>query len=148
MKTVNWRANDPELRWLSRFDWASSLYYPMIRKFWDCFFYGDFENRGREVFKRHYEEVRSIVPPERLLEYHIGSGWEPLCEFLGEPVPSTPFPHTNDTDNFVNRCRTRNRNQMLNVLFRTLVVSIPIAFSATIAYQQFLPKLASGIVTA
>jgi hypothetical protein len=147
MRTVNWRANDPELRWLSRFDWASGLYYPMIRKFWDCFFYGDFEHRGKEVFQRHYEEVRSMVPADNLLEYRIGSGWEPLCEFLGAPVPETPFPHTNDTSNFVNRCRTRNRNQILNVLFRTLVVSIPIAFSATIAYQQFVPKLASGIIS-
>lgn len=30
MKTVHWRANDPELRMLSKFDWASRFYYPML----------------------------------------------------------------------------------------------------------------------
>jgi hypothetical protein len=23
-------------------------------------------------------------------------GWEPLCKFLGKPVPDVPFPHMND----------------------------------------------------
>ena len=27
-------------------------------------------------------------------------GWEPLCEFLEVPVPDTPLPHVNDTENF------------------------------------------------
>lgn len=37
------------------------------------------------------------VPPERLLEWKASDGWEPLCKFLGVPVPSTPFPRVNDT---------------------------------------------------
>jgi hypothetical protein len=40
--------------------------------------------------------VRKTVPKERLLEFDVRHGWEPLCEFLGEPVPSQPFPHIND----------------------------------------------------
>lgn len=144
MKTVSWRANDPELRMVAKFDWGAGLYYPMLRKFWDCFFYGDFKKHGKEVFKAHYEEIRSIVPPDNLLEYRIGAGWEPLCNFLGNTIPSKPFPHTNDTDSFVDRCRTRNRNQMMNVIFRTFLVGIPMlatAISATIAYQQFSPRV-------
>jgi hypothetical protein len=27
-------------------------------------------------------------------------GWEPLCAFLGKPVPKQPFPHVNDTQGF------------------------------------------------
>lgn len=27
----------------------------------------------------------------------LGDGWEPLCEFLGVPVPNQPFPRANDT---------------------------------------------------
>lgn len=35
--------------------------------------------------------------PDRLLEYKLGSGWEPLCKFLGKPVPDVPFPHVNES---------------------------------------------------
>jgi hypothetical protein len=27
-------------------------------------------------------------------------GWEPLCKFLGKPVPDQPFPHINDSEQF------------------------------------------------
>lgn len=121
MKTVYWRATEPELRWLSHFDWAASMYYPMLRKFFDTFFEGDFPNRGKDVFKRHYAEVRSLVPKENLLEYRITDGWGPLCEFLGEPVPkAVSFPNINDNSDFVSRSRRRNRNQMYNVALRYL----------------------------
>lgn len=26
----------------------------------------------------------------------LSEGWEPLCEFLGVPVPNEPFPRAND----------------------------------------------------
>ena len=143
MKTVDWRANDPELRWLSKVDWASGLYHPMLRKFWDCFFYGDFDRYGKQRYRDHYEEVKSIVPADNLLEYKVGSGWGPLCEFLGHEVPKRKFPRGNDTDDFIKRCRTRNRNQMMNVIFRVLVVGgsmAATALSAAMAYQQFAPS--------
>jgi len=119
MKTVYWRVTDPELRWLSHFDWAASMYQPMLQKFFDTFFKGDFPNKGKEVFLQHYEEVRSLVPKERLLEYRVQDGWEPLCEFLGEPVPKDcGFPNVNDNSDFVTRSRRRNRNQMYNCALR------------------------------
>lgn len=39
--------------------------------------------------------IRGLVPRERLLEWTVEDGWEPLCEFLGKPVPNEPFPHVN-----------------------------------------------------
>lgn len=39
--------------------------------------------------------IRGLVPSERLLEWEVGDGWEPLCKFLGKPVPDVPFPHAN-----------------------------------------------------
>jgi len=143
MKTVDWRANDPELRAVANFDWAAGLYYPMLRKFWDNFFYGDFENRGKERFQDYYKEIREMVPPGQLLEFRVSSGWRPLCEYLGEPVPDKPFPRSNDADTFVERCRTQNRKQMMNVIVRALVVGVPViatAISATVAYTHYLPK--------
>jgi len=52
------------------------------------------------VFNAHNEEVRRTVPPERLLVYEPGDGWEPICAFLGVPVPHTPYPKVNTTDDF------------------------------------------------
>lgn len=119
MKTFYWRAMEPELRLLSYVSWAASMYSPMIRKFFDGFFEGDFPGRGKEVFLRHYDEVRSLVPKENLLEFKVAEGWEPLCEFLGERVPKgEPFPNINDNRIFVSRSRTRNRMQLFNVLLR------------------------------
>ena len=40
--------------------------------------------------------VRKTVPPDKLMEFDVGQGWKPLCEFLGQPVPEGPFPHIND----------------------------------------------------
>lgn len=31
MKTVNWRANDPELKAVAKFDWGAGLYQPMLK---------------------------------------------------------------------------------------------------------------------
>ena len=52
------------------------------------------------AYERHNAEVRSAVPPERLVEWRPGDGWGPLCEALGVPVPEDPFPHENTTEDF------------------------------------------------
>ncbi|EQL34369.1 uncharacterized protein BDCG_16248 [Blastomyces dermatitidis ER-3] len=51
------------------------MYRPMLQKFFDTFFKGDFPNKGKQVYLNHVEEVRSLVPKQRLLEYKIGEGW-------------------------------------------------------------------------
>ena len=56
------------------------------------------ERTAKRAYERHNSEVRATVPANRLLEWHPGDGWEPLCERLGAPVPEEPFPHINTTD--------------------------------------------------
>ncbi len=53
--------------------------------------------------KRHQDAVVAAVAPERLLIWDVTEGWEPLCEFLGVPVPSEPMPHANDRETFTTR---------------------------------------------
>nr|WP_163573201.1 sulfotransferase [Fodinicola feengrottensis] len=53
------------------------------------------------VFSRHNEAVRREVPAEKLLVYEVSDGWEPLCAFLGVPVPDEEFPWLNDSAAFV-----------------------------------------------
>ena len=47
------------------------------------------------MLKRYFEDVKSTVPEDRLLVFSVTEGWEPLCHFLGQPVPDEPFPHEN-----------------------------------------------------
>ncbi|KAJ7127669.1 P-loop containing nucleoside triphosphate hydrolase protein [Mycena epipterygia] len=54
-------------------------------------------------FTAYYEEVRSLVPKERVLDYRVGEGWESLCKFLEKPVPVEAFPKVNDTQAFHSR---------------------------------------------
>lgn len=57
------------------------------------------------AFNTHVERVKSGVPADRLLIYEVKDGWEPLCNFLGKPVPSDPFPRTNSRADFWERLK-------------------------------------------
>ncbi len=52
------------------------------------------------AFERHNAEVQRRIPPERLLVFDAKQGWEPLCAFLGVPVPEEPFPRKNSPEEF------------------------------------------------
>ena len=54
-------------------------------------------------FRRHTEEVKATIAPERLLIYEVGEGWDRLCAFLGVPVPDQPYPSENSRDEFIGR---------------------------------------------
>lgn len=58
-----------------------------------------------DVYRAHNAAVRREVPPDKLLVFDATQGWEPLCRFLGVPVPATPFPKTNSTEEFRTRAR-------------------------------------------
>ena len=52
------------------------------------------------VFDAYEAEVKARVPADRLLVFRATDGWEPLCRFLGRPIPATPYPRTNDRREF------------------------------------------------
>ncbi len=58
-----------------------------------------------DYFRRHTEEVKRTIAPERLLIYEAGQGWEPLCKFLGVPVPDAPYPSENSREEFIARVK-------------------------------------------
>jgi hypothetical protein len=51
-----------------------------------------------DAFNKHNAEVQRSIPKERLLVYEASQGWEPLCKFLGVPVPAAPFPRVNSRE--------------------------------------------------
>lgn len=79
----------------------------------------DWQNRAklRKGFEEHYDRIRKLVPKERLLEYNVKEGWEPLCNFLGEPVPAEPLPRLNSGEYLMDA-------HYLLFWFRVVMVSI------------------------
>lgn len=76
---------------------------------WDGTFGGRVDDRDHAigVYLAHNERVKHEVPAERLLVFDVASGWAPLCEFLGRPVPDAPFPRVNSTQEFQDRAALR-----------------------------------------
>ena len=58
-------------------------------------------------YERHNAMVRRAIPTDRLLVFAVTDGWEPLCAFLGLPVPAEPFPKSNSTDEWISRSEAR-----------------------------------------
>jgi hypothetical protein len=56
--------------------------------------------RSIAAYRRNNEMVREKIPAERLLVFTPADGWEPLCGFLGCPVPASPFPRSNAREEF------------------------------------------------
>lgn len=75
---------------------------PADQEFAETCVYGPFDGEVNERehtiarFKQHNEQVKANIPAARLLVFQVQDGWEPLCEFLGVPVPDTPFPRINE----------------------------------------------------
>jgi hypothetical protein len=82
----------------------------MVRRdMWQGDFGGRFEDREYmiEYFNRYVAQVQEQVPADRLLVFEVKEGWEPLCQFLGVPVPEgKPFPRLNDRQTFMNRLQS------------------------------------------
>ncbi len=49
-------------------------------------------------FTKHSEEIASTIDADRLLVYQVSDGWEPLCEFLGVPLPDMKYPRINSRE--------------------------------------------------
>jgi len=62
----------------------------------------DFADRGAAIaaYERHCDAVRREIPADRLIEWQPRDGWRPICSHLGLPVPDTPFPHENTSEDF------------------------------------------------
>lgn len=51
-----------------------------------------------DFFNKRSKEIEEYIDADRLLVYQVSEGWEPLCQFLGVPVPDMAFPRINSRD--------------------------------------------------
>lgn len=77
--------------------------------------------KAKEKYREHYELVRRIVPKERLLEYRLGVGWEPMCELLGKEISDIEFPRVNETASMHEKISIIARRGIRNLLTRALL---------------------------
>ncbi|SDX94911.1 hypothetical protein SAMN05444358_1195 [Ruegeria halocynthiae] len=68
----------------------------------DGVFGGNIADRDHmvSVYKKNIADIQAEFGEDRLLTYELGSGWDPLCDFLGCPIPDQPYPRGNATDEF------------------------------------------------
>ncbi len=52
------------------------------------------------IYERNIAQVQAAFGADRLLTYELGSGWDPLCRYLGKPVPDVDFPNRNKSATF------------------------------------------------
>lgn len=77
--------------------------FRLVEKYvWKGFYGNQFNNKAKAIalYKKHDEKVKAHVPADKLLIFRPEQGWEPLCEFLGVPVPDTPYPKKNQRKDY------------------------------------------------
>jgi len=70
----------------------------------------DDEAHAVAIYEAHNARVKREIPAARLLVHEPGQGWAPLCKFLGVPIPETPYPRVNTTEDFLARFSATDRN--------------------------------------
>ena len=78
-----------------RFGWISICGAASIERLSGTKTLAQAKKNARAAYREHYAIIRKPVLKERMLEYKLGSGWEPLRKFLGKAVPDVPFPKRN-----------------------------------------------------
>ncbi|KAJ7062576.1 P-loop containing nucleoside triphosphate hydrolase protein [Mycena amicta] len=112
---------------------------PMIRLVLKSLF-GPIEKLTKEGakarFVEHYERIRAIVPRERLLEYEMGNGWAPICEFLGKEVPEEKFPRTNDEAKFREKVYGAVNGVIRRFVWRATMLAMVTGVAAAVYWRR------------
>lgn len=65
---------------------------------------------GPWIYHAHERYIRQHIPDQDILFFRAKDGWDPLCAFLGVPVPAAKYPHANDGNTFNARVKdARNK---------------------------------------
>jgi hypothetical protein len=79
------------------------------------------------------------VPVDRLLEYKLGSGWGPLCTFLGKPEPGAPFSHRNEANTLEQAFVVAIKKAFLSSLWNLSLVVGGLALVVGLARSGWFP---------
>ena len=96
----------------------------------------EMRDKAKAKYHEHYALVRRVTPPERLLEYKLGDGWKPLCEFLGVEIPDVPFPNINDSDAVWEQLAIVVRRGLMNAAWSAVWVCL-LCLTAGVVYLAY-----------
>lgn len=121
--------------WLGR---ISAMTHAMTRM---CYGSNDREQiraNARPAYREHFKTVRRLLKdqPDRLLEYKMGDGWEPICKFLGVSTPAEPFPHINESA-YMETQRVALLLKILDRVFWKAVTLTTPVIALLLAYRMF-----------
>lgn len=88
------------------------------------------DEQVRHAFEQWNEHVRETVPADRLLVFDVKQGWEPLCHFLGFPVPDEPFPRVNERKELRSLMGRRSRMSSIIKWLPPMCVIVLLSLSA------------------
>jgi hypothetical protein len=146
MDQTMWRWPLRRRNWFSRWNYAifsvlnptslavPRMLDPILDKTFDYRSFNQPDDREYAIkaFIKHSEDVKAYVPADRLLVYEISQGWEPLCEFLGVPVPQTPMPRMHESEVFKADIARRTRKSVFQVAtVITLIVAVVLGITMT-----------------
>ncbi|WQF80823.1 hypothetical protein CDEST_05837 [Colletotrichum destructivum] len=109
----------------------SAIYKMILGKFGAQDYQG-VKARMWDVYCDHHTMLRERVPADRLLEFDVAEGWEPLCRFLDVPVPDTTFPKANDRQE-MEKLKQQEVRQNARILLRKLMTGGILLISAGVA---------------
>ena len=94
------------------------------------------EKAAMDFYEEWVEEVKKVVPKEKLLVFHVKEGWKPLCDFLDVPEPEVPFPRSNDTEVMQKMFKKRVR-QAYTFVFGVPILASICAYGGYLAAKQY-----------
>lgn len=125
-------------------DWCKSWFsadlfwirQAMCRTLMPRFFRGSFHSNGKWVYEQHVAMVKGLgLPEDRLLQWSVEDGWEPLCRFLGKEVPQLEFPIGNPpkawSERIAKTMEAHHQRAIRNMLlFTAFLIVIPVVVTA------------------
>ncbi|GAB1312732.1 hypothetical protein MFIFM68171_02942 [Madurella fahalii] len=129
--------------WLDReCFWAWHVYerflWPLLFRAPDGDMAGAISRNARWIQREHCAMIRGLVPKERLLEWYIEDGWEPLCKFLGKPVPDVDFPHANAASGGWKNREEQCNKRWVESAFLKLIVGTAVILAGVILTKMYL----------
>jgi hypothetical protein len=130
---------------------------PLLKR-WDTVFWGPYQDilstimsqwgNGnpdsrddlKKYYLKHYEDIRSKVPKDRLLELQLGNGWEPLCGFLGKKVPEGEYPRVNDAKHTVKLHAFLYYYRIAKMTTGPLLIAVSVAVGVAAIWWALLEK--------
>lgn len=92
----------------------------------------DIPTEGDEMYREHNDWVRTLVAEDKLLEFNVKQGWQPLCEFLEKELPTKPFPRINSEKQYLATTKEFERKMGIQALRNfAIIIGLPVTIAIT-----------------